>query len=345
MPLPDELGEVGPRLERDPAGQPVGRDRRDDERGAHDRGVAQPAAQVRDRPRRRTGPPSPPPTPATAVFEAAIATSQTRVGPQAAGSSAAKPEQDEAAVGDHEVARRVAQVVLDERRQRARRPASPARAARSAPARPRAAGRAARAAGRRSRSPATPSGTGIHASSSGSEIGGATSASRGTRRWNGIDAQPDGDDEGDGDREQADHGPGLGRRVGRGLAQPRRRSPARRTRGPRPPARPRRRRRGRRSPASATRSSRAAGGDGVAVDEQHRERGQPDGTRRERSQGQVGGGERDGPADDRGQRGRQQAAQAVEAAEQPADARRAGRRRAPTARRPAGGSRWGRGGR
>ena len=34
---------------------------------------------------------------------------------------------------------------------------------------------------------ATPSGTGIHASSNGSEIGGATSVSRGTRRWNGIE--------------------------------------------------------------------------------------------------------------------------------------------------------------
>ena len=46
-----ELGEVGPRLEGDPAGQPVGRDGGDRQPGAQDRRVAQPAAQVRDRPR------------------------------------------------------------------------------------------------------------------------------------------------------------------------------------------------------------------------------------------------------------------------------------------------------
>ena len=108
----------------------------------------------------------------SAVFDAASDDDPRPAGPQAAGSSAAIASSSRPGVGDHQVARRVPQVVVDERRR-----APPRRASRSASStrtgRSPSSGSASGATSRSTIASATTViGTAIHASSSGSVSGG-----------------------------------------------------------------------------------------------------------------------------------------------------------------------------
>ena len=325
-----ELGEVGPRLEGDPAGQPVGRDGGDRQPGAQDRRVAQPAAEVRDRP----------------GLEPVLHHRRPRRDRGLRGRQRDQPD-PRRAPGRRDRAPRSPAGPARRRRSRGSpsraagrrrctpparpRPASPAPGARSAPARLRAAARAAPAAGRRWRSPrrraapgstraATAARSAARRRSAAGPAGGTGSSPAGRRRRGPPrrrtarsrprprSASDDGDGPPCADGPQRVEHEGRGGRRGGGHRDE--------DGGP-----------GQGHPHLAR-----ARLDRVAPDEQHGQRGQPDGARRQRPEREVGRARRprsrrrSRPASPGAARGGRRARRSA------SRSRRTAPRRAPTAR-------------